>query len=330
MLQKTVCVLGGAGYIGAQVCKQLAVAGFLPVCIDDLSAGHKDAVRWGPFEHCNVLDTTRLGNVFARHQPEAVLCLAARIAVHESVVSPWLYYQNNVGGMMAVLEQMQKHRVCRIVFSSSAAVYGIPQQTPIPEEHPLAPTSPYGYTKMCCERLLQDYSKAGQSKNWPLQWAALRYFNAAGADMAGEIGERHDPETHLIPLAIRAVLNRKAITLFGDDYDTPDGTAVRDYVHVEDIAKAHVLALHALEKKAPSGAYNLGNARGSSVREVIDMVTKVTNMAAIVNVAARRPGDPPSLVAKITRAEKILGWQPQRSQLQVIVEDALRWEQRMH
>ena len=325
--KKTVCVLGGAGYIGSHVCKQLALAGFLPVCLDDLSAGHKETVRWGPFEQCNVLDAPRLGDVFAHYQPAAVFHLAARIAVHESVVSPWLHYQNNLGGMMVVLEQMQKHRVNRIIFSSSAAVYGIPQQTPIPEEHALAPTNPYGYTKMCCERLLQDYTRAGHAKNWPLQWMALRYFNAAGADPAGEIGEKHDPETHLLPLVVRAVLQCKAVTLFGDDYDTPDGTAVRDYVHVADIAKAHVLALYALEKNRPSQAYNLGNGQGSSVREVIDKVAEVTHTAPIVNTAPRREGDPPVLVAKIAAAKKNLGWQPQRSQLGTMIEDVLRWEQ---
>lgn len=311
---------GGAGYVGSHVNKALNEAGWSTVIVDDLSAGHRDLALWGSLEVGSLLDSTFLHDVFDRHQVDAVLHFAGLTSVADSVRHPETYAQVNVEGSRLLLGAMRSAGVDRLVFSSSAAVYGHPHQTPIPENAPLEPLSPYGANKVDVERFLGEAQSA-----WGLHHVSLRYFNAAGADGSGAIGEWHVPETHLIPLVLDAVAGlRDHVDVFGTDYDTPDGTCVRDYIHVSDLAEAHVLALeHALG--GHSGAFNLGTGAGASVREVIDAVRDVTGHDPKVVSAKRRPGDPPVLVADSTRARSELGWMPGREDLRVIVKDAWRW-----
>jgi UDP-arabinose 4-epimerase len=268
-------------------------------------------------------DRARLDAVIAKYQPAAVMHFAAFAYVGESVQDPGKYYRNNVAGTLTLLEAMRDQHIARLVFSSTCATYGVPEQIPIPEDHPQRPINPYGASKLMIERMLQDFDAAHG-----LRSISLRYFNAAGADPDAETGESHDPETHLIPLVLDAAAGlRPAITIFGDDYDTPDGTCIRDYVHVTDLAQAHVLALQALEHDAPTTAYNLGNGKGFSVREVIEEAARITGRPIPINIGSRRAGDPPRLVGDAARIRAELGWRPRFADLGTIVETAWRWHQ---
>ncbi|MBW8811960.1 MAG: UDP-glucose 4-epimerase GalE [Caulobacterales bacterium] len=322
---RAVLVTGGAGYIGAHTAKALKEKGFLPVVFDNLSSGFREAVRWGPFVHGDVRDRAALREAMSAYQADAVIHFAGLIEVGRSVQRPDLFWDVNVGGTAAVLAAMQDAGVTRLVFSSSAAVYGQGSRgalETIPETAEKAPASPYGDTKLAGERLIEAHCRA-----FDLNAVALRYFNAAGADPSGRIGEAHEPETHLIPLAIAAALGaRPPLTIFGDDFDTPDGTCLRDYIHVNDLAAAHVAAV---ELALPAGAFeaaNVGTGRGCSVREVVDAVGRAAGRRPPHAVGPRRAGDPPSLVADPTRAQGLLGWRARFSSLDQIVADALRWE----
>ena len=320
---ETILVAGGAGYIGSHVCKALARNGYLPVCYDDLSTGHASAVKWGPLEKGRLGDAVRLAEVVDRHRPSAVILLAGFIAVGESVVDPARYYLNNVAETITFLNVLKDAGISHLVFSSSAAVYGAPRQTPVGEDHPTWPANPYGWTKLMVERMLADYAPA-----YGMRSVALRYFNAAGADPDGEIGEDHDPETHLIPLVLDAALGRReAITIFGDDYDTPDGSCVRDYIHVSDLADAHVLALGWLRGQAQptAEAFNLGNGNGYSVKEVIATAGRVTKREIPTRRAGRRNGDPAILVSDAGRAKDVLGWTLRHADLETQIAHAWAW-----
>lgn len=322
--QNPILVTGGAGYIGSHTCKALAAAGYTPVSLDNLVYGHPWAVRWGPHEVGDLADRSRLDAVLAHFRPTAVLHFAAYAYVGESMHDPGKYYRNNVAGTLTLLEAMRDHGIDRIVFSSTCATYGVPEQARISEDHPQRPINPYGASKLMVERMLQDFGAAHG-----LRAIVLRYFNAAGADPDGEIGEDHDPETHLIPLVLDAAAGRRPnVTIFGDDYPTVDGTCIRDYIHVTDLAQAHVLALRALEHGSPGTAYNLGNSHGFSVREVIDCAAQVTGRRVPVQTGERRPGDPVRLVGNATRIREELGWQPAFADLETIIETAWRWSNR--
>jgi UDP-glucose-4-epimerase GalE len=317
----TVIVTGGAGYVGSHACKALANAGFLPVTIDNMVRGHKWAVKWGPLVEADLADSTALDATFVSHRPLAVLHFAAFAYVGESVSAPEKYYRNNVAGTVNLLDAMLRHRCRDIVFSSTCSTYGVPTVIPIPEDHLQQPINPYGWSKLMVERILRDYEHAHG-----VRYFALRYFNAAGADPDGEIGESHSPETHLLPLVIEAALGRRPqVELFGTDYPTQDGTAIRDYIHVADLAEVHVRALAHLLAGRASGFLNVGTGRGQSVREVIRAVQTVTGSVVPTRDAPRRPGDPPILVADPTRAGAMLGWQPRISDLETIVSTAVRW-----
>jgi UDP-glucose-4-epimerase GalE len=317
-----ILVTGGAGYIGSHTCKLLAARGHLPVTYDNLARGHRSAVKWGPLETGDILDRDRLRTVIAHYRPAAIMHFAAFAYVGESVESPLLYYRNNVAGSVALLDAAMEFGPLPFIFSSSCATYGIPERVPISEDQPQRPVSPYGQSKLFVERMLADLSRSHR-----LPWMALRYFNAAGADPEGEIGETHDPETHLIPLVLAAARDRTPVSVFGTDYDTPDGTCVRDYVHVNDIADAHIRALDHLLSHGESGAINLANARGYSVREVIAAAERICGRAIASVAAPRRAGDPPVLVGSAERARALLGWQPVRSDLDALIADAGRWMQ---
>ncbi|MCC7096492.1 MAG: UDP-glucose 4-epimerase GalE [Thermomonas sp.] len=321
----TVLVTGGAGYIGSHACKALAIAGFTPVAYDNLEHGHAEAVRWGPLEQGDLADRARLDAVIAQHKPVAAMHFAAYAYVGESVTNPGKYYRNNVGGSLNLLEALRDHGIDACVFSSTCATYGVPQHLPLTEDHPQKPINPYGASKLVVERMLADFDAAHG-----LRSMRLRYFNAAGADPDGETGEVHDPETHLIPLVLDAAAGtRPAITVFGTDYATPDGTCIRDYIHVSDLADAHVLALRALLEGAASAAYNLGNGKGFSVREVIDCAQRVTGREIAVSEGERRPGDPPVLVGDATRIRNELHWLPKLADLDAIITTAWRWHTRL-
>ncbi len=320
----TVLVTGGAGYIGAHTCKALAAAGHVPVVYDNLVYGHRDAVRWGPFEEGDIQDRARLDEVIARHAPSALIHFAAYAYVGESVTDPGKYYRNNVAGSLNLLETIRDHGIARMVFSSTCATYGMPDSIPIFEDAPQRPINAYGQSKLMVEQMMADFERAHG-----LRWVALRYFNASGADPDGEVGESHDPETHLIPLILDAAAGRRsAITVFGTDYDTPDGSCIRDYIHVTDLADAHVRALHGLEQGLQSGAFNLGNGTGYSVSEVIAAVERVTGLKVPVELGPRRPGDPARLVGSADRARQILGWQPRFAELDDIIRTAGAWHQK--
>ncbi len=320
-MSTTILVTGGAGYIGSHTCKALARQGFTPVVYDSLARGHDWAVRWGPLETGDVADQARLAEVFRRHKPAAVLHFAGLISVGESVEQPLLYYRENVGGTLALLEAMRAGGVGRLVFSSSAAVYGIPDRVPIPEEAALRPINPYGAGKLMAERLIADAAGAEA-----LDWVALRYFNATGADPEGEIGEAHEPETHLVPRALMAAAGKlPRFEIFGDDYKTPDGTCIRDYIHVADLADAHVAAVRHVLAGRPSQAINVGTGTGHSVREIVDAVKRVTGRDFPCPIGQRRDGDPARLVADGRRAVEVLGFQPRHSTLDQIVTHAWTW-----
>jgi len=316
-----VLVTGGAGYIGSHTCKTLANAGYEPVSYDNMVYGHEELVKWGPLEVGDILDGERLKEVIDKYSPDACMHFAAFTYVGESVEKPARYYKNNVLGTLSLLEVLREKGINRLIFSSSAAVYGNPVKTPIPDDHPLSPVNPYGETKRVMEGVLRDFGAA-----YGLKSASLRYFNAAGADPEGESGELHDPETHLIPLVLEvAVGKREHITVFGDDYDTPDGTCVRDYIHVTDLADAHVRALERLDEGDVTKVYNLGNGNGFSVLEVIETAREITGHLIPAKIGPRRAGDPPVLVADSSRIMDELGWVSRYADLEVIIETAWKF-----
>ena len=316
-----ILVTGGAGYIGSHTVKELLRAGYEVVVLDDLSAGHREFVLTPHFVQGDIRDRALLDRVFRRYPITAVMHFAALTSVPESVENPARYYEVNLLGTWNVLEAMRAHGVKLFVFSSSAAVYGDPQKIPIPEDHPAQPKSPYGRTKRMVEEILADYEKA-----YAFRYVSLRYFNAAGSDPEGEIGEWHEPERHLIPIVLEVALGKRPyLEIFGTDYETPDGTGVRDYIHVTDLAQAHVRALQHLEAGGESRVYNLGIGRGYSVREVVEVCRRVTGRDIPVREGPRRPGDPAVLVADPSRAMRELGWQPRFTELAPMVETAWRW-----
>lgn len=325
-MNAAVLVTGGAGYIGSHTCKALAAAGFLPVCYDNLSLGHRRMVRWGPLVVGDILDTASVSNAIRIHGVTAVVHFAASAYVGDSVRDPAAYYRNNLLGTLSLLDAMRDTGARDIVFSSSCSVYGNPVTLPIDEAHPLAPLSPYGQTKLDGENALRWYSQA-----YGLRSVCLRYFNAAGADLEGELGEDHDPETRIVPRAILAALDVvPALEIFGDDYDTPDGTAVRDYVHVADLAAAHVMALQRLDELPTTSILNLGTGHGYSVREVVAAVEAALERPVPHRLVARRTGDPAMVVADASRASKVLNWTPAHSDLRTIVASACRWHGERH
>jgi UDP-glucose-4-epimerase GalE len=319
----SILIVGGAGYIGSQTAKRVAQAGLAPVVFDNLVHGHEWAVKWGPLVVGDLADGALIRRVLAEHQVTAVVHFAAYAYVGESVVHPRKYFRNNVAGTLNLLDAMLDAGVRDIVFSSSCATYGVPRRVPIAEDHPQAPVNPYGETKLAVERVLQWYQRA-----YPLRFAALRYFNAAGADPDGEVGEDHDPETHLIPLAIEAALGGNPLQIYGTDYPTPDGTAIRDYIHVQDLADAHVAALERLQGGTRDLFVNLGTGRGHSVREVIAAVERASGKKVPARESDRRAGDPPELVADARLAGDVLGWKPRIPNIETIVEHAWRWRTR--
>ena len=320
-MPQSILVTGGAGYVGSHACKALAKAGYVPVVFDNLSRGHREAVRWGPLVEGDLSDRAALLAAIEQYSVAAVMHFAAFAYVGESVADPELYYRNNVGGTLILLGAMREAGIGSIVFSSTCAVYGIPEKIPMREDTPLGPVNPYGETKLAIERALRWYGPA-----YGIRFAALRYFNAAGADPEGELGERHDPETHVIPLAIRAGLGRAgSISIFGTDYPTKDGTAIRDYIHVADLADAHVRALGYLDKGGDSAAINLGTGSGTSVLELLASVERVGGRKVPRRLAPRREGDPPALVADPGRAAELLGWRATQSDIDTIVRTAMAW-----
>jgi UDP-arabinose 4-epimerase len=319
-----VLVTGGAGYIGSHACKALSAAGHIPVTYDSLVYGHPWAVQWGPLVEGDLADDDLLKKTLREHRIEAVMHFAAFAYVGESMEDPGKYFRNNVGNTIRLLDAMVEQRVENIVFSSTCATYGMPESGSIAEDHPQRPVNPYGESKLFVERALHWYGAAHGIRS-----AALRYFNAAGADPDGEIGEEHDPETHLIPLVIQAALGqRPQVQIFGTDYPTPDGSAVRDYIHVTDLAAAHVSAIDRLADGHESFAVNLGTGQGHSVKDVIATVERLSGRRVNTRECDRRPGDPPSLVAQPGLAAELLGWTPRCSELETIVATALQWHQR--
>jgi UDP-glucose-4-epimerase GalE len=325
-MSTNILVTGGAGYIGSHTCKQLKAAGYTPVTFDNMVYGHEWAVKWGPLVKGDIQDRAALDAAFAKYAPAAVIHFAAYTYVGESVEDPGKYYRNNVYGTVNMLEAMRDHNCGNIIFSSTCATYGVPETMPMTEQLPQRPINPYGWTKLMIEQVLRDFEHAHGIKHM-----ALRYFNAAGADPDGEIGEDHDPETHLIPLTVLAGLGRRGpIKIFGQDYPTPDGTAIRDYIHVTDLADAHVLGLGVLLDGGESRMINLGTGHGASVREVVDAVGRSLGTPVPAENAPRRAGDPPMLVADATRAKTELSWTPRYTNLDDIVGTACRWHNAHH
>jgi UDP-glucose-4-epimerase GalE len=324
-MSSRILVTGGAGYIGSHTCKELARLGYEPITYDDLSNGHREAVKWGPLEEGDVRDSGRLGEVIRQYKPAACIHFAGLIEVGGSFKEPELYRSVNVSGSKTLLDALEKHDIGRIIFSSSAAVYGTPDATPIPESSPLKPINPYGETKLAVEKDLADRASSGTVNS-----ISLRYFNASGADPEGETGENHSPETHLVPIVLQAASGARAdVTIFGADYETPDGTCIRDYVHVSDLAQAHVRALEQLLGGwTGAGVYNIGTGSGISVREVIETVRLVTGLTINVKEGRRRLGDPPVLVADPALAREALGWEPVLSGLGDIITTAWNWHRR--
>lgn len=319
-----VLVCGGAGYIGSHVNKQLNKEGYETVVFDNLIYGHRDAVKWGHFVQGDLKNIDEIEAVFQKYSIEAVFHFAAYAYVGESVKEPEKYYYNNVANTLNLLHVMKKYGCNKIIFSSTCATYGEPERVPITEDMQQSPINPYGASKLMVETIFQDYSKA-----YDLKFVVLRYFNAAGADPEGEIGESHIPETHLIPLVLDAASGkRQDIKVFGTDYDTPDGSCIRDYIHVYDLATAHLLALHYLEEGKESNFFNLGNALGTSVLEVVESVKKVTNRKFRVTMTDRREGDPAKLVGSSEKAQKVLGWKPVYGDIDTIVEHAWKWHEK--
>jgi UDP-arabinose 4-epimerase len=324
-MSQTVLVTGGAGYIGSHACKMLSRAGHHPVVFDKLSRGHREAVRWGPFVEGDLADRKRLVASIREHRVSAVMHFAAFAYVGESVADPALYYQNNLSGTLSLLDAMRETGLEKIVFSSTCATYGMPEVVPIRETAPQLPVNPYGETKLAIERALLWYHQA-----YGLRSMSLRYFNAAGADPEGEIGELHEPETHLIPLILHTALGKRPhVDIYGTDYPTPDGTAIRDYIHVEDLAEAHLRALEHLCAGGEGAALNLGTGSGHSVREVIAAAEAISGRPIARREVARRPGDAPILVADPGLAAQQLGWRTRCSDLETIIGTAFAWHKRM-
>ncbi len=321
MADNTVLVTGGAGYVGSHACKALAAAGYLPVTYDNLSRGHRDFVKWGPLETGDICDRARLDAVIAAHRPSAVMHFAAVALVGESIANPQLYFRNNAEGSQVLVDAIVHAGVARLIVSGSCAVYGVPEAGPITEQTRRKPINPYGESK----RMMED-SVTAAGRDHGLHWTVLRYFNAAGADPDGEVGERHDPETHLIPNMLKAAADGSAFHLNGADYPTPDGTCIRDYVHVRDLARAHVMALRRLERTPGGFVFNLGCGTGYSVREVLSAGERITGRLINVSVAPRREGDPPILVADTRAARETLEWTPE-ADLEQQIRDAWRWHQ---
>lgn len=318
-----ILVCGGAGYIGSHINKALHQEGYETVVFDSLIYGHREAVKWGAFVKGDLANPDDLEAVFRDHDIDAVFHFAAFTYVGESVEDPEKYYYNNVGNTLNLLKVMRKHGCNKIIFSSTCATYGEPEKLPLTEDMPQHPINPYGATKLMVERIFKDYHAA-----YGLEFVVLRYFNAAGADPDGEIGESHNPETHLIPLVLDAASGKRAdIKVFGTDYDTPDGSCIRDYVHVTDLASAHLLALHHLEAGRGSDFFNLGNAQGTSVLEVVEAARRVTGKDFKATMTERRPGDPPKLVGSSEKAMRVLGWRPRFADIDVIVKHAWNWHQ---
>ena len=320
-----ILVVGGAGYIGSHMVKFLGRQGCRVTTLDSLVGGFRDAVLTGDFVQGDIADRAALDKLFKAQQFDAVMHFASFIQVGESVTAPAKYYQNNLVNTLNLLDAMHAAGINKFIFSSTAAIFGEPQSDRIDEAHPRQPINPYGRTKLMVEQALADYGAA-----YGLKSVCLRYFNAAGADPEGQLGERHEPETHLIPLVLRAASGRRAhISVFGRDYDTPDGTCIRDYVHINDLCSAHWLALQSLAQGGASDAFNLGNGNGFSVQQVIDTARRVTGREIAVQYAERRAGDPARLVADSTRAVQVLGWKPQYAALETLIEHAWRWEQQV-
>lgn len=326
MATQTVLVTGGAGYIGSHTCKALSQNGFLPVVVDNLSSGNFEAVKWGPFEKGDIRDRVRLDAVMSQYKPAAIMHFAALIQVGESVQNPAAYYDNNVVGSFTLLDTARTHNVQNIVLSSTAAVYGIPQTDLITESHPTNPINPYGNTKLTMENMIRDYAAA-----YPLQYAILRYFNAAGADPEGELGTAYKTTTHLVPLLMQVAGGELAeMKVFGDDYPTRDGSAIRDFLHISDLAAAHVLALRHIMDGKGSVTLNLGTSKGSTVKEMLDAARLATGKPVPAAIHPRRAGDPPMLVADASAARSVLGWTPHHSDLSTILGTAWAWEQKQN
>ncbi|ESY95773.1 UDP-glucose 4-epimerase GalE [Mesorhizobium sp. LNHC209A00] len=318
---KTVLVTGGAGYIGSHCCKAFAESGWSVVAFDNLSRGWRDAVKWGPLIEADISDAAAVAAALDQYRPDAVAHFAAYAYVGESVERPELYYRNNSFGTLVLLEEMLKAGLDKLIFSSTCATYGIPTRSPIDETHRQSPINPYGWSKFIIERMVEGISLARG-----LNAVVLRYFNAAGCDPDGEIGERHEPETHVVPLAIAAAVKPgRTFVINGADFDTRDGTAMRDYVHVVDLARAHVLAGEKLLRDKGVHVYNLGTGAGTTVAELVDAVSRTSGIRLPVAYGPRRPGDPPALVAEAGKAERELGWVPEQSGIDRIVETALAW-----
>ena len=324
IMSETILVTGGAGYIGSHTCKALAADGSLPVTLDNLYRGHHWAVKWGPFIEGDILDNKIISKAFEEYHPKAVIHFAALAYVGESVVDPGKYYNNNIIGTLSLLDAMRRFGCRHIIFSSTCSTFGIPDNLPINEMHPQKPINPYGHSKLMIEQILKDYEQA-----YGIKHVILRYFNAAGADPDSEIGEFHEPETHLIPLAIQTALGQHPhLKIFGTDYPTHDGTAIRDYIHVTDLADAHIRSLETLLESNRSFNLNLGNGKGYSVKEVISAVQEVSNKSVPIMETERRLGDPPILIADATKAFEMLGWECKHPDLKKIVESAFVWHRR--
>jgi UDP-glucose-4-epimerase GalE len=320
-MKENILVIGGAGYIGSHMCKYLSKRGYTPVTLDNFVQGHRDAVKWGPLIEGSLGDAGLLRRVFSEYSIAAVMLFAGHIIMSESVAHPGKYYQNNVAEPLALLEVMIENKILNLIFSSSCGVYGLPVEIPMTEDHPQHPINPYGRTKWMLEQILDDFETA-----YGLRSVCLRYFNAAGADPEGELGEDHRPETHLIPLVLQTALGKRDIIhVFGNDYPTPDGTCVRDYIHVEDLVQAHLLALERLLNGKPGGKYNLGNGNGCSVMEVIHAARRITGCPIPVEIAAPRPGDSSTLIGSSRNALKDLGWRPLYPELEAIIQTAWAW-----
>lgn len=316
-----ILVTGGAGYIGSHTCQRLAAAGYTPITYDNLSRGHQYAVQWGPFEYGDIRDSARLNAVCKHYQPSAVIHFAALAYIGESVQQPLAYYQNNVAGTLTLLDCLQQHDIDHLIFSSTCATYGIPDHLPVTEQTPQRPINPYGHSKLMIEQILHDSARSHGLKS-----SVLRYFNAAGADPKGQLGEDHQPEPHLIPLALQtAAGQRPNLSIHGNDYPTADGTCIRDYIHVNDLADAHILALQNPPTNASVNAYNLGNGNGFSVKEIIQTVEQITGSTITTQIGPRRVGDPACLIADASLAHNQLGWQPQYTALKDIIHTAWQW-----
>lgn len=324
MEMENILVVGGAGYIGSYMCKYLSAKKYCPIVLDNLSCGRQQAVKWGPFFEGNLDDNNLLEHIFSEYHISAVMHFAAFASVSESVTDPGKYYRNNVAATVVLLEAMIRHKINNFIFSSTCATYGMPNEIPITEEAVQSPINPYGRSKLMVEEILNDFRGA-----YGLESVCLRYFNAAGADPDTEVGEDHKPETHLIPLVFQTALGqREKIEIFGNDYPTRDGTCIRDYIHIVDLAQAHLLALEKLFNDKIGGNYNLGNGEGYSVKEVIELAREITGRSIPEVISERRAGDPAILVGSNEKAKDILGWKPKYTDLLTILETAWKWHKR--